>query len=84
MRKRPTDQHEITYKQIKPLVLTVRHRSLCKNLARGEVRHTGKSSTDIDLLEQEQDHCRAEYNERLRKHNVCNRGVRTLNNLFVQ
>ena len=49
-----------------------------------EVRHAGKSSMDIDLLEHEQDHCRAEYNERSRKHNICDRGMRTLNNLFVQ
>ena len=61
-----------------------RHRSLCKYSARGEVRHAGKSSTDINLLEQEQDHCRVTYSERLRKHNVCNRGMRTLNNFFVQ
>ena len=30
----------------------------------------GKNSTDIDLSEQEQDHCRVAYSKRLRKHNV--------------
>ena len=39
---------------------------------------------DIDPLEHEQDHCKAEYNERSRKLNVCDRGMQTLNNLFVQ
>ena len=77
-------QHETTYLQTRPLVLVVRHRSLCKYLARGEVRCTGKSFMDIDLLEQEQDHCKAESSERLRKHNVCDRGMQTLNNFFVQ
>ena len=39
-------------------------------LKRQEVRHIGKNSTDIDLLEQEQDRCRVTYSRRLRKHNV--------------
>ena len=58
---RPTDhsQDEITYPQTRPLVLAIQHRSLCKYSARGEVRHTGKSSINIDLSEQEQDHCKS-------------------------
>ena len=77
-------QHEITHPQTKPLVLAVRHRSLCKYLARGKVRCAGKSFMDINPLEQEQDHCKAESSKRLRKPNVCARGMRTLNNFFVQ
>ena len=86
MRTRPTDHspHDITYPQTRPLVHAIQHRSLCKYLARAEVRHAGKSSMDIDLSEQEQDHCKVESIERLRKHNVCNRGMRALNNFFVQ
>ena len=57
---------------------------LMQYLARGEVRCIGKSSTDIDLSEQEQDHCRVAYSERLRKHNVCDKGMQTLNNFLVQ
>ena len=49
--------------------------SLCKYSARGEVRCTGKSSMDINLSEQEQDHCKVESSKRLRKHNICDRGM---------
>ena len=55
--------------QTRPPVLAEQPRSLCKYSARGEVRCIGKNSTDIDLLEQEQDHCRVAYTKR-RKHNV--------------
>ena len=48
---------------------------LMQIFGKGEVRHTGKSFMDIDLLEQEQDHCKAESSKRLRKHNVWDRGM---------
>ena len=62
MHTRPTDhsQLETTYPQTRPLGLIIQHRSLCKYSARGEVRHAGKSSTDMDPLEQEQDHCKVD------------------------
>ena len=84
MRARAMDQLKIIYQLTKPLVPAIQHRSLYKHSAEDEVRHAGKSSTHTDPSEHEQDHCRAEYNERSRKHNVCDRGMRTLNNLFVQ
>ena len=42
----------------------------CRMMVRGEVRRVEKNSTDINLSEQEQDHCRVTYNGRLRKHSV--------------
>ena len=80
---RPTDQLEIIYQLTKPLALTIRQKSWCKYLAGGEVRHAGKSSTGTNLLEHVHNPCRAEYNERLRRLNACDRGMQTLNN-FVQ
>ena len=43
---------------------------LMQIFGKGEVRHVAKNFMDIDLLEQEQDHCRVAYSKRLRKHNV--------------
>ena len=55
---------------------------LIQTCAEGEIRHTGKSSTDTDHLEHEHDLCRAEYNERSRKINACYRGMRARNNFL--
>ena len=82
MHTRPTAQLETIYQLTKPLDLAVQHRSLCKYLARGEVRHAGKSSMGIDPLEHEHDLCTAEYNERSRKLNACSRGMRVCNNFL--
>ena len=57
---------------------------LMQIFSKGRGQVCRESSTDINLLEQEQDHCRVTYSERLRKHNICDRGMRTLNKFFVQ
>ena len=45
-------------------------KELMQIFGKGRVRCIGKNSTDMDLSEQEQDHCRVAYSERSRKHNV--------------
>ena len=72
-------QLETTYQSTKPLDLAVRCRSLYKHSAEEEDRHTGKSSMGTDPLEDEHDPCRAEFNERSRKLNACNKGMRARN-----
>ena len=69
---RPMDhsQHRTIYRQTRSPVLAKQPKNLCKYSVRGEVRCIGKNSTDIDILEQEQDHCRVAFSGRLRKHNV--------------
>ena len=62
-------QHRTIDRQIRLLVPAELPKNLCKYLVRVGVRHVGKNSTDIDLLAQEQDRCRAAYSGRLGKHN---------------
>ena len=77
---RLTAQLDTIYQSTKPLDLTVRCRSLYKHLAEEEVRHAGRSSMGTDPLEHEHNLCRAESNERSRKLNACDRGIRARNN----
>ena len=64
-----TPQHRTIDWQIRLPVPTELPKNLCKYLVRVGVRHIGKNSMDIDLLAQEQHHCRVTYSGRSGKHN---------------
>ena len=82
VRTRLTAQLETTYQPTKPQDLAVRRRSSYKHSAEEEVRPAGKSSMGTDPLEPVHNLCRAEFKERSRKLNACDRDIRVRNNFL--
>ena len=75
-------QLETAYQPTKPPYLTVQCRSSYKHSAEEEVKPAGKSSTGINPLEPIHDLHRAEFKERSRKLNACDRDMRVRNKIF--
>ena len=74
---------ETTYQSTKPLDHTVRCRSSYKHTVEEEDKPAGKSFMGIDPLEPIHDPYRAEFKERLRKPNACDRDMPVPNKNFL-
>ena len=80
---RLTAKFETTYQSTKPPDHTVQCRSSYKHTVEEEDKPAGKSSMGINPLEPIHDPYRAEFKERLRKLNACDRDMRVPNKNFL-